>query len=399
MKYLILITALGLGACSSDQSTQTVPTETLVRRPWLETLVVDGAIETAANTQLPVPGIGWESRTLIDMVPDASLVKKGQVIARFDAPQSRMELSQAETELLRKALGETGVTANREINRATLFADQAKVDSDLELSQRYANVDLTVFTRNAILDVLQDVGFLNNKRGYLSWKTTQVDRRSNAERAVIESQKNSVSLTADQKRKSLAALEIIAPHDGVFLLSAKWDGSKPQVGGNLWSGEKFGVLPNLEKLVARFSVEEERTFGLKVGLPVRVRLAGTGDEIDLKITKIDSSASTKSRESPVKYSEFEAEVDRQSATRLALKPGQAISGTVRLIDQKEAITIPNLALVQEDAGYVLFARDGNKNVKQKVELGLRGAVRSEIKSGVKLGAQVLLIPATIQDKK
>ncbi|MES2296907.1 MAG: secretion protein HlyD [Pseudomonadota bacterium] len=389
----VALAAALLASCGGD-GTSVAPTETLAARPWLETLEVDGEIRAAANTPLIVPGSNWESRALIEMVADGSLVRKGQVLARFDAPRARMELSQAETELLRKALGEAGIAAGAAVSRAELSADSAKVESDLGLSKRYAGSDLSFLARNKILDALQDVGFLNTKHDYLGWKSGQVGARSAAERAVMLSQKDSIALNAQQKRKSLDALELLAPHDGVFLLKPKWDGSTPQVGGNMWASEEFGSLPDMGHLIAHFSVAEGQAFGLKPGLPVRARLAGTGTEIELKVTKVGSSASPKSRESPVKYSDFDAAIDPATALRLGLKPGQALQATVRLIDQPWALTVPNLALVQDGARYSLFTGAGPNGVKQAVELGLRGPVRSQIKSGLAAGARIFLLPPT-----
>jgi multidrug efflux pump subunit AcrA (membrane-fusion protein) len=386
-----LAVMLGLTACSDHVDRQEA-TETLAPHAWRETLEVDGEIKAAANTPLTVPGTGWDNRALIEMVPDGSAVKKGQVIARFDAPQARMELSQAETELLRKALGEAGLSANALASRAEVFADNAKVQADLGLSERYAGADLTIFTRNQILDALQDTGFLKTKHAYLDWKNGQIDTRDAAERAVLASQTDSVKLTADQRRKSLAALDLIAPHDGVFLLSARWDGSKPQIGANIWSGQPFGLLPDMGQLVAHFSVAEEQAFGLKAGLPVRVRLAGTGTELDLKVTKVGSNASSKSSESPVKYSDFDAAIDHDVAMRLNLQPGQALRATVSLIDKPDALTVPNIALTQEGTSYALFTVDGSHPVRHLVELGMRGSARSEIKAGLSAGARVLLLP-------
>jgi HlyD family secretion protein len=390
--------SLALAGCGADSQSQQPATETLAPRAWLETLDVDGEIKAAANTPLSVPGSGWENRALVDMVADGSVVRQGQVLARFDAPRARMELSQAETELLRKALGEAGIADTAAVNRAELSADSAKVEADLGLSKRYASADLSFLARNQILDALQDVGFLNTKHDYLDWKTGQVGARSAAQRAVLLSQKDSIALTADQKRKSLAALELLAPHDGVFLLTAHWDGSKPQIGANLSAGQEFGALPDLDKLVARFSVPEGQAFGLKVGLPLRARLAGTGSDIELKVTKVGSNATTKSRESPVKYIDFDAAIERAEVTRLGLKPGQALHATVRLVDRPSALTVPNVALVQEGAAFALFAGDGAKGVKHAVELGLRGPVRSEIKSGLAAGARIFLIPETKASK-
>lgn len=399
MRKLICAVALVLAGCDDDGAVR-APTETLAARPWLETLEVDGDIKAAASTPLTVPGNGWDSRALLAMVEEGHAVKKGDVIARFDAPQARMELSQAEMELLRKELGVQTLVEKAAMNRAELSADSAKVSGDLSLSERYADmkVEAGVLTRNQILDALQDTDFLKNKRSYLGWKAGQLDVRTAAERAVMSSQKDSVSLTAGQRRKSLDTLQLIAPHDGVFLLTAKWDGSKPQLGASLMAGQPFGTLPDASQLIATFSVAEGATFGLKPGLPLRARLAGTGTEFDLKVTKVGSNASSKSQESPVKYSELQAAIDPALAARLGLTPGQAVHATVRLVDRPAVLTLPNLALVQDGAAYSVFVGDKAPGVKQIVELGQRGPVRSEIKAGLPAGAHVLLVPAVADNK-
>jgi HlyD family secretion protein len=398
-KLLCAAATLALAACN-DGSAVRAATETLAVRPWLETLEADGEIKAASSTALAVPGTGWENRQLLVMVEDGSAVKKGEVIARFDAPQARMELSQAETELLRKQLGEQSLVDSTAMSRAELSADRAKVSGDLDLSERYADirVEAGVLTRNQILDALQDTGFLKNKRSYLGWKSGQLDIRTAADRAVITSQKDSVSLNAEQRRKSLAMLELVAPHDGVFLLAANWDGSKPQLGASLWSGQDFGKLPDANQLIATFSVAEGAAFGLKTGLPLRARLAGTGTEFDLTVTKVGNNASAKSRESPVKYSELEAAIDPAVAARLGLSPGQALHATVRLVDRPAALTLPNLALVQDGAAYAVFVGDKAPGNKQIVELGQRGQVRSEIRSGLSAGTEILLLPAIPENK-
>ncbi|MFZ6744332.1 efflux RND transporter periplasmic adaptor subunit [Undibacterium sp. JH2W] len=385
-------------ACTSKTDQLQVATETFTPRNWQENIVVDGEIIASNKTPLSVPGQGWDGRTLIAMLPEGSLVKKDQVIARFDAPKSRMELSQAELELLRKELAAENIQASDASSRSTLAADTAKVQADLRLSERYANADLAIFSRNKILDELQDSGFLKNKRGYLNWRTGQVQARSAAEQAVLNSQKESVSLNASQHKNNLDALELLAPHDGVFLLQANWDGAKPQVGSNFLPRQEFGSLPDLDQLVANFNIEEGRTFGLKVGLPVKVRLAGSGQEIELSITKVGNSASVVSRDSPVKFISFEAAFKKEQAQTLALKPGQALIGTVSIINQAKAMTIPNIALVQDGASFATYVKEGEQLKHQTVVLGQRGPVRSEIKSGISPGSQVVLLPE-VKDKE
>ncbi|NIA52930.1 HlyD family efflux transporter periplasmic adaptor subunit [Massilia sp. TW-1] len=383
---------LGLLSGCDRSASSAGPAETLAPRAWQETLEADGEIKAAASTPLTVPGSGWTSRVLVDMVPDGSSVRKGEVVARFDAPQARSDLSQADLELLRKTLAEEANRASAAVEQGVLAGDRAKVENDLALSRRYANVDLSVFARNTILDALADVGFLTQKRTYLDWKGGQVKARTAAQDAVLRSQRDSVLQNAAQQRSSLAALALVAPHDGVFLQAARWDGAKAQVGAPQMAGEPFGTLPDLDQLVAHFSVAERQADGLKPGLPVRVRLAGTGTELDLVVTRVGSSASIVSQESPVKYSDFDAAIATDQARKLGLTPGQALHGTVRLVSRASALTVPNIALVQDGGAYAVYTDDGGRSVKRKVELGQRGPVRSEIRSGLAPGARVVLLP-------
>ncbi|MFZ6863702.1 efflux RND transporter periplasmic adaptor subunit [Undibacterium sp. Ji67W] len=391
MKAGVVLFTIFLCSCSNDNSEPNA-TEILSAKAWQENIKVHGEIKAANNTPLNVPGNGWDSRILLEMVPDGSVVKKGQIIASFDAPRSRMDLSQADTELLRKELAAVGLTNDDAMNHATLDADRAKVKADLQLSRRYVDADVSVFSRNQILDALQDVGFLTAKQTYLNWKNGQIQARTHANLALLQSQKDSVELKAQQLRKNLSGLDLIAPHDGVFNLVKSWDGSKPQIGSNRRPGEEIGMLPDLSHLVASFSLPEGRAFGLKTGLPIHARLAGTGTEIELIVTKVGSSATVKSNESPVKFSEFEANIPEEIVNKLALKPGQALSATVSVIEKKNVLTVPNIALVQEADHLTVFTRNGKKMTQQKVELGVRGAIRSEIKNGLTAGQEIILTP-------
>jgi multidrug resistance efflux pump len=387
-----LALAILLSGCDAAAPAASGPGETLAAQAWTEALDADGEIKAATDTPLAVPGSAWTSRVLVDMVADGSSVTKVQVVARFDAPQARAELSQADVELLRKTLAEEANRQNAAVERGVLAGDRAKVEDDLGLSRRYADVDLSVFARNTILDALADVGFLTKKRTYLDWKGGQAQARIAAQDAVLHSQRDSVMQNAAQQRKSLEALELVAPHDGVFLLAARWDGTKAQVGANQMAGEPFGALPDLDQLVAHFTVAEGQAYGLKPGLPVRVRLAGTGTELDLVVTRVGNSASTISPESPVKYSDFDAAIATDTARKLGLKPGQALHGTVRLVSLPSALTVPNIALVQDGGAFAVYTMDAGRPVKHKVELGQRGPVRSEIRSGLAPGARIVLLP-------
>jgi multidrug efflux pump subunit AcrA (membrane-fusion protein) len=388
---LTLLAAAVLTACSGDPGTQ-APTEKLALRPWTEAIEANGEIKAASVTSLNVPGSGWSGLELVDMVAEGSLVKAGDVVARFDAPQARMELSQSEAELLRKLLAEQGLQGTGSVRRAELQAEKAKVVSDLGLSERYAGMDAGVFSRNQIIDAIQDGGFLRLKQAHVNWKTGQVDKRGAADLAVLNSQKQSIEVRAAQRRKTISSLEIRAPHDGIFQLKADWDGDKPKRGATLWPGQDFGSFPDMENLVATFQVPESDAHGLKPGLAVRVRLTGSATEVDVLVDKVGSTATTISRESPVKYLEFSAKLGKEMIRSAGFQPGQAVGGTVRVVERKDVLTVPNVALIQEGEKYAVMTGEALPGKRVEIQLGQRGATRSEVKSGLKPGDVVLLLP-------
>jgi HlyD family secretion protein len=394
-----LVASLCFSGCQSSQQFDNMPQEEVQAKPWQETISVQGEIKTASNTKLDVPGMGWSMRQLTEMVPEGSFVEKGQVIARFDAPNARLLLSQAELEMLRKELAELNVEDNLKLGKVQLNSETTKVQADLSLSQRYANMDLSIFAKNKILDYLIDTAYLKDKEQFLKWKSGQIPIRTQADKAVLLSQKETVSGELQKHKKSLSDLNLRAPHDGIFTLVPRWDGGKPQIGGQMWSGMEFASLPDLEQQIISFNVPEIQGQGLKEGAPVKVRFAGNGLELNLQISRVANNASTLSRESPVKYTVVEAKLDLAEVKKHGLKPGQSVQGNIQVVNQSKVMSVPNIALIQEAQEHFVMVKQGNQLIKKKVELGLRGAVRSEVKQGLSAGQSILLTPQQLDKKE
>ncbi len=383
---------ISLSACSPEL--QQPATETLQTQNWRESVKVQGEVLAANKTALTVPGEGWDSRILVSMVAEGSKVKRGQVVARFDAPASRLEAQQSGFELQRKQLAEQAVLARDSNVRFALSAEQAKTQSDLRLSQRYLNSDTSMFARNKVLDELQDTGLLQHRQNFLSWRENQLQQRKNLDLAVLNSQRQTVEVKAQRAQRNLDALELIAPHDGIFLLHTQWDGSKAKVGSNYQPQQEFAEIPDTQNLVASFLIEENRSFGLQVGMPILVNLAGNDSLMELHISKVSQSASEINRESPVKYVKLEAVIKRDLEQSFHLTPGQALFGEIIVANKKQVLTVPNIAIKNSQQTYQVMVQNGRDFSAQTIELGLRGQARTEVKKGLQAGMKILLTPAT-----
>ncbi len=391
IKSIAYCSLLGLLAACAKESTQSA-TETLALNDWRESIKIQGEVSAANKTALNVPGEGWDSRVLISMVAEGSTVKKGQVVARFDAPSSRLDAQQSAFEIARKELATQGLLARDSNVRFGLSADQAKTDSDLRISQRYQQSDTSMFARNKVLDELQDTGYLQHRQAFLKWRENQLQQRKDLDLAVLQSQRQTVEVRAQRAQRNLDTLELIAPHDGVFLLHSQWDGSKAKVGSNYQPQQEFAEIPDTSQLKAIFQVEESRTFGLQTGLPILVRLAGSNAVMELSLNKISQSASEISRESPVKYVNLEALINPGLSKRFALTPGQALQGEIIVANKKRVLTVPNIALSNQAQHYQVLVKQGSTFIPKTVELGTRGQARSEIKQGLEAGMHILLTP-------
>lgn len=339
---MLLILAL-LAACSGDADDAGVPLETVRFAPFVETLRAKGELRSAEETPLNVPGSSFESREVVFMVEDGARVEKDQVLARFEASGARKNLSQQELELVRNALKLASTRAQADVNTAMTQTERAQILGDLALSERYAELDpgASWVSKNELLDKLQDLGLLNFKEETAEWKIGHQKRAYSADEALSLAQREGVQTSLNRSRDSLAALELRAPHAGVFRLNQNWDGSKIQVGGNAWAGDDFATLPNLDRLMARFSLAQSAADGLRIGQRVDVRLSGTGRVIAGKVSRVGSSASVRRRNNPVKFIEFDVAIDSDST----MTPGQAVAATVYLVDKAKVLTVPNTALL------------------------------------------------------
>lgn len=390
--------SLLISACSQPAE-QNATTEILQEAAWRETMEIQGEVIAPEKTPVNVPGSGWAPRILEYIAQNGNAVKKGDLIARYRAPRSETELAKAELELERKELAREELERNDTKRRTEIHADQSKVNADLHLSERYSDADQQLFSRNKVLDTIQDQAFLKQKQGYLNWQLSQTSVRTQSDQALLRSQLESVTQKRDTEANALQQLEVRAPHDGFLMLEKNWSGMTPMVGATARPGDVIGNLPDLSHLVANFQIPEQRTFALQTGQTIEVRLMGSGKHVPLKVTRIGTTASPIGEKSPVKFIEVDAAFSAEHIQQMQLTPGQSLSGNLIFANKEKILTVPNIALKEENGQFFVFRIEQGKPVKTAVKLGLRGPTRSEITEGLRAGMQISLIPTTEQKEK
>lgn len=387
------IALMALVACSESVD-RTPPVEIVVSAPLALQVRTQGELRAAKSTPLTVPGSQWARRQLLWMLPEGSRVKQGEVIARFGAPQAQLDLKDARANLLRNALARQGKQAELQTGSARIDADLAQVDTDLGIASRYADADLDFFARNELLDAVQDQVFLGAKKGYLGWKRDQTGERGAAELAVLDSQRAGQQQTAKTREEDLAALELTAPHDGVFMLSTDWSGDKPRIGAAVWAGNDFGTLPDASELEVQFALTQIDAAGVRVGAQVELYPLGRPDQVfTSEVSWVAAAAQAISRKNPIKYLRMRSKVDAAKAAELGLVPGQSLVARVYALRADEGISIPNIALISDGGDNVVEVWQQGERVRRPVELGERGVARTQVLEGLSPGDVVVLTRA------
>lgn len=387
--------ALLLGACASAPDSAP-PVELLSPAPLRLTVLAEGELKSARSTPLNVPGEQWTQRQLLWMKPDGSRVKAGEAVARFAADEGKLELSKALLDLQRNALAKASKHTELESMQGRVDVDLAQVATELSIASRYADADLQMFARNEILDAIQDQRFLGTKQDVLEWKRDQASERGRAELAVLDSQRASFDLNAERRRKDLEALELIAPNDGVLVLTADWSGKKPRLGATLWAGNEFATLPDSSALEVELVLPQLEAQGLEVGQAVELHPAGRPQQALRSSLHWVASAPQQrgGRGNPIKFIAMKASVPAELARAHGWVPGQAFSGRIILREAESALSLPNVALVAEDGRRYVDVLVGASVERREVTLGARGPGRSEVLTGVAAGERVLLTPQT-----
>lgn len=394
--------ACALAACG--KSGPPVATETIAPGALRIAVRGEGELRSAKPTPLMVPGQNWSARQVEWMLPEGSLVKKGDLLARFVSPDGEQQLGQAMIDLQRNALARIAKEGDLASALGRVEVDLSQVAVQLGIAQRYAEADLSTVARNQVLDAIEDKEYLQVRQGTLQWQRDQSGVRGEAEMAVLDAQRATFDINAKTRKADLDALELRAPNDGVLMLSANWSGDKPMVGANLRAGFEFGNLPDTGAMEVEIDLPQIEAQGVQVGDAVVLYPLGRPDQrIESKLSWVASAAKVRNRESPVKYLSMRAPVPVAAVERHRLLPGQRFEATVVLLDAKDAIAVPNVAIEQRDGRHWVRLRQGGGYVAREVKLGVRGTARSQVLSGLKPGDQVRLsqveVPAPGDESK
>lgn len=177
-------------------------------------------------------------------------------------------------------------------------------------------------------------------------------------------------------KAKLAQSTIMAPFNGVVGLRSVGVGDYVPV------GKPLITLTNIDPIKIDFRVPEIYLSRLKVGQPVQMRVDAVPDrKFTGQIFAIDPVVDVNGRAIRLRASIPNAD--------LALKPGLFARLAITVDQRQNAIVVPEMAVVPDAVGKMVYVVDNGKARRVSVELGKRLPGKVEIVSGLKPDMQII----------
>jgi multidrug efflux pump subunit AcrA (membrane-fusion protein) len=383
-----------LWGCSEESEAEVI-TATVKNTTLRIEVPAKGEVVAAHSTVMSVPSNAQGPQTIAWLMAENSTVKKGDVIARFDGETYLNKRQSTQLDLDSAGLQTQNKSRVIASEKADIKSDTVVVDKEIGFSDRFNIDDLTVYSKNEIIDALDNREYLSAQKSFLGWKMDNFSFSSANEMELMELKAQQYQTKLDQFDTALTQLEVLAPHDGLLIYEKNWRGEKPRIGQTLWPGRKMAKLPQLDELNARLFVLESEAGSINVGDRVAVRLDAKPDRLfDGKVQKKGNISKTIKSGDPVKY--FEVTVSIENPDLSLVKPGNKVTATISGASQSDILSVPLQAVFNDGSGSFVYVKSNGKLQKKPVTLGLKTFAEVHIKTGLTVGEQVALFkPVTL----
>ena len=353
--------------------------------------VVTAHGEIVASEALPItlPSDVRMEFNVVWLAPEFSEVKKGDVIARFDDVQVRLDREASALNVSKTDFKLAGTERSGRLERTRIGHESERVEGEREISEAFEDADERLFARNELIDILADIEYLDAEASFLDWQGDTLDQRMRAEQNLILAEREGELSKLEKQDAALTLMELRSPADGTFVYARSGWGGKIAKGRTIHAGMPVGMLPVRGKVRARLFVPESDAVGLEPGQSVRFRLDAAADRSFAAIVAtVSPVASPRDRQDPQKF--FRVEADIESVDPELMRVGSRLRAEIVTGEIERGIVIPSQAVFGENQAAYVFLASGSGPERRDVEIGQRSPDLVEVVSGLEPGDRISL---------
>ncbi|MEK6373936.1 MAG: HlyD family efflux transporter periplasmic adaptor subunit [Acidobacteriota bacterium] len=382
----VLMAVFLLVACGEESS---VPTFRVTAARFSRQVTADGNLKSTKATPLTAPSNAPGPLKVAWIVPDGTLVKKDDLVVRFDPTDYEVQLVGGQSDRNTALNGITKQSSETETTRTNLRRDAKQADAELVAARRFKFDDAEVFSRFQRIEASIDETFASDKKQYAEGVLKVRENLSKADRDLLGIAQKKADLKIRIAEQGLNALEMRAPYDGILVLQRDWRGDTVRTGDTLWPGQPIGEIPDLNSMKAEVFVLEADAAGLAVGEKAMLTIEGKPNSaFGGKVSQVDKLARPRFPRVPVQY--FGATITLEKTQATLMKPGARVRAVLDVESRAGAFSIPRQAIFEKQGKKLVYKKNGSKFEPVTIEIGSSSAGRVVVTKGLKQGDEIAL---------
>ncbi|HSR67482.1 MAG TPA: efflux RND transporter periplasmic adaptor subunit [Acidobacteriota bacterium] len=346
-----------------------VPTLRLETRPYEVRVPAHGELTGLETTPMLAPRIRGSSLKLAWIVEEGSIVDEGDLLVRFDNTDAQIALEQNRNTVSSFSRQIEQSDSDAKTQEEILKLDRHEADLELDYAQRQIRRDETIFSLQEIQESVVSAALAEFKKENIESKGTIRRRVSQADKQILQIQRDNAESEVEIAQEVLNSLELRAPSQGVAIHSRRGF-SRLEVGSQVWGGMPLLELAALYKFQAELQVLETEVSGIEPGAQVELRIAAFPDRVfQGEVRQLAKAPQQVDRQDPRKY--FTCHVlleDVPLELMRQMKTGMRVEGEIRLQQTEDAIILPKSAVIKKDKDFLVFVQQGQDFQERQIEI-------------------------------
>jgi len=341
-----------------------------------------GEIKAKNSVVVTTPRSLRSTAKILEIIPEGSIVKKGDFLLQFDSENVLKEIESIQTEL-------DGLDSDIEKSDANhqFLILQAEIDlENAETSYKLAKMRLKqIEFESESRQEEEKLNFKISENNYREVKERLKLRKitNTSERTALMSKYKRVKLKLDKKKNELNNLRIIAPENGLVVYSKVRKGSKwgkLQVGDTPWRGQALIELPDLSEMEIETNVNEVDISKISKDMKVAIQLDAYRDKTYLgKISDIARLARTSDIDDDVKIFDVTVKVIDVDDK---MKPGMTAKCEIIISEYNSINFAPIESIFHNDSLSFVYIKDKIGYHKEYVEIIDKNDINVALKGNI-----------------
>jgi len=361
------------------------------------TVSATGELKAKKSTKITGPqgmrSAGIYNTTIKDLIPEGTVVKKGDFVASLDKTELATKISNVQTDIEKENTKLEQIKIDTAIQMKGIRDDIA--NQEFAMAQERLEIERNKYEPQMVIDQSK-LKLENSLRSMdqLKAKTDLMVIQSDAKVREIEANLKQLGAKLKQMTDLAGQFSIKAPEDGMLIYQRTWNGKKgpgSQISG--WD-PTVAELPDLTKMTSVAYINEVDISKIKKGQKVNIKVdAFPEKDFDGQIISV-ANIGQELRGQEAKVFEIVISINQ---TDDILRPSMTTTNEISIFDYDDVVNIPLEAFYSDSIDYV-FMKSPSGLVKQQIISGAANENNIIVVKGLEKGSQILLSTPENEDK-